>query len=60
MSNILESPNEDPKGERYDASSDETPEERREREMTDALINGYHARLDVPDHILYEADSLDY
>jgi hypothetical protein len=59
MSNILESPNEDPKPEACDQTLHETPKERREREMTDALINCYHARLEVPDHILYEADSLD-
>jgi hypothetical protein len=59
MSNILESPNEDPKGEAYDSSHDETPEERREREMLDAMINGYHSRLEVPYYILNEADGLD-
>jgi hypothetical protein len=59
MFNLLESPNEDPKGEAYDSSHDETPEERREREMMDAMINGYHSRLEVPDYILYEADGLD-
>jgi hypothetical protein len=37
----------------------ETAEERQERQMLDAMINGYHARLYVPSYIELEADGLD-
>ena len=37
----------------------ETADERKEREMLDSMMNGYHSRLQLPDYLQNEADRMD-